>query len=48
MIHIDRSALNLTATFPGEPDETSRAEMLTAMRSFTPGPATVIPEGATL
>jgi hypothetical protein len=47
VIHIDRCALNLTATFPGEPDETSRAEMLTAMRSFKPGPPTVIPEGAT-
>ncbi len=47
VIHIDRCALNLTATFPDEPDETSRAEMLTAMRSFKPGPVPVVPEGAT-
>jgi hypothetical protein len=45
VVDLGATVLNLTATVPGEPDETTRTELLATMKSFKPGPAPVGQEG---
>lgn len=45
IIHEKENVLSLTATVPGAIDETSRATLLAAMKSFTTGPAPLAQEG---
>ena len=39
VLHNNENVLNLTVTVPGAIDETSRSALLSAMKSFKPGPA---------
>jgi len=45
VLHNKENVLNLTVSVPGAMDETSRTELLSAMKSFKPGPAPTDQEG---
>jgi hypothetical protein len=45
IIHQNGCVLNLTATVPGTIDEATRTALLTAMKSFKPGPAPLDRQG---
>ena len=44
IMHDNGNVLNLTATVPGAIDAATRTALLTAMKSFKPGPAPVVPQ----